>query len=73
MTLVTLTLNFRPFLNCMEADDPELIRELKENIVSPPSTLPYNFTQVQHRRDTKITVIACYYKFYFLKLPFKHV
>jgi hypothetical protein len=48
-TFVTLTLNFRPFLNCMEADDPELIRELKENIVSPPSTLPYNFTQVQHR------------------------
>jgi hypothetical protein len=49
MTLVTLTLNFRPFLNCMEAEDPELIRELKENIVSPPSTLPYNFTQVQYR------------------------
>jgi len=43
----------------MEADDPELIRELKENIVGPPSTLPYNFTQVQHRIDTRITELAC--------------
>jgi hypothetical protein len=30
----------------MEADDPRLIDELRRNILSPPSSLPYNFTQV---------------------------
>ena len=37
----------RPHLNCLEQDDPQLIREIQEYNLEPPSDLPYNISQ-QH-------------------------
>ena len=35
----------RPHLNCLEQDDPKLIREIQEYSLEPPSLLPYNISQ----------------------------
>ena len=35
----------RPHLNCLEQDDPRLIREIQEYSLEPPSDLPYNISQ----------------------------
>lgn len=34
----------RPYLNCMESEDPRVISHLQNRILSPPSDQPYNWT-----------------------------
>jgi hypothetical protein len=36
----------RPRLNCLEQDDPQLVETVRQQMLDPPSILPYNF-QVQ--------------------------